>query len=174
MRQVYCDNSSTSFPKAPGLGAAVGEHIDNNGYNISRGSYPRAYAVEEAVIETKDLLCDLFHFDQNQNVVFTPGTTVSLNMILKGILKKGDHVITTSMEHNAVVRPIKQMSADGIEWDEAVCNDKGELASSRIENLLKPNTKLMIGRSWFQCLRNGLRRLMRLQPFAENMILFSP
>lgn len=144
MRQVYCDNSSTSFPKAPGLGMAVGAHIDHCGYNISRGSYPNAYNVEETVIETKDLLCDLFHFNRNQNVVFTPGATASLNMIMKGILKKGDHVITSSMEHNAVVRPIRQLLQEGVEWDEAICNEKGELTLSAVEKLIRPNTKLVL------------------------------
>jgi len=127
MRQIYCDNGSTSFPKAPGLGEIIGAHIDNTGFNISRGSYSKAYSVEESVIETKELLCNVFHFGKNRNIVFTPGATASLNMIIKGILKKGDHVITTSMEHNAVVRPLKQLITDFIEWDEARCNERGKL-----------------------------------------------
>ena len=144
MRQIYCDNSSTSFPKAPGLGSAIGEHIDHNGYNISRGNYIKAYSVEGAVMETRELLCELFRFDQSRNVVFTPGATAGLNMILKGILKKGDHVITTSMEHNAVVRPLRQLRELGVEWDEAVCSEKGELEASDVETLIKPNTKLVM------------------------------
>ncbi|HWQ77362.1 MAG TPA: aminotransferase class V-fold PLP-dependent enzyme, partial [Anaerovoracaceae bacterium] len=144
MRQIYCDNSSTSFPKAPGLGAAVGDHIDHNGYNISRGNYSKAYSLEASVLETKELLCDLFHFDHYQNVVFTPGATASLNMILKGILKKGDHVITTSMEHNAVVRPIRQLLEEGVEWDKAACDENGELDPSEIAVLIRPNTKLIL------------------------------
>lgn len=141
MRQVYCDNSSISFPKALELGALIGAHIDHKDINISQGGYQKAYGVEGAVIETKDLLCDLFHFNRNQSVVFTPGATASLNMIIKGILKKGGHIITASMEHNAVVRPIRQISVEGVEWDEAVCSDKGELALSAIERLIKSNTE---------------------------------
>lgn len=144
MRQIYCDNSSTSFPKAPGLGAAVGEHIDHNGFNISRGNYTKAYGVELAVMETRELLCSLFHFDQSSHVIFTPGATAGLNMILKGILKKGDHIITTSMEHNAVVRPLGQLRELGVQWDEVVCSERGELEPSGLEALIKPNTKLVL------------------------------
>lgn len=144
MRQVYCDNSSTSYPKAPGLGLAVGSLIDHHGYNISRGNYPNAYSVEKAVLETRDLFSEFFHLNNNQCLVFTPGATTGLNMIIKGILKKGDHIITSSMEHNAVVRPIRQLLKEGVEWDEAKCNEKGELTSLAVEKLLKPNTKMVL------------------------------
>lgn len=144
MKQIYCDNASTSFPKAPGLGAAIGEHIDRNGYNISRGNYTKAYGVEEAVIEAKELLCEVFNFNRQQNVVFTPGATAGLNMIIKGLLKQGDHIITSSMEHNSVVRPIRQLTRDGVEWDEAIGSEKGDITPSAVEKRIKPNTKLIL------------------------------
>ncbi|MEG1584323.1 MAG: aminotransferase class V-fold PLP-dependent enzyme [Anaerovorax sp.] len=144
MEKIYFDNGSTSFPKAPGLGAAMGAHIDHNGYNISRGGYSDAYSVEEIVIETKEQICRFFKGEHVRSVVFTPGATASLNMIVKGLLRRGDHVITSSVEHNAVVRPLTQLVEEGIEWDCAMCNERGELNPWEIEKLIKPNTKLVL------------------------------
>ncbi len=144
MKQVYCDNGSTSFPKAPGLGLAMGQHIEQSGYNISRGSYKGAYSLEGRVIEIRETLCEIFHFQRPQGVVFTPGATAGLNMVLKGLLKEGDHVITTSMEHNAVVRPLTQLRKLGVSWDEVTCNRQGELDPETIEPLIRSNTKLVL------------------------------
>lgn len=144
MRHVYCDNGSTSFPKAPGLGAAMGRHIDYRGYNISRGSYQDAYSVEGSVIQIREQLCHFFGFEQPGNVIFTPGATVGLNMVLKGILKSGDHVLTSSIEHNAVVRPLMQLSEQDVEWEEAPCGKNGELEPEELKKRLRPNTKLVL------------------------------
>lgn len=144
MKQIYCDNGSTSFPKAPGLGEVVGKHIDDNGYNISRGGYSKAYSLEGEILEAREAVCRLFHCDDTKNVIFTPGATIGLNMILKGFLKRGDHVITTSMEHNAVVRPLTQLEKEGVIWSEAQCNEKGRLDPHEIQKLIKPETKLIL------------------------------
>lgn len=144
MRPIYCDNGSTSFPKAPGLGNAIGRHIDYNGYNISRGGYGKAYSLEGEIIQAREAICRLFHCDDTKNVIFTPGATVGLNMILKGLLKKGDHIITTSMEHNAVVRPLAQLEQQGVLWSEAQCDEKGRLNPQEIRRLIRPETKLVL------------------------------
>ena len=144
MKQIYCDNGSTSFPKAPGLGEAIGKHIDFNGYNISRGGYRKAYSLEGEIIEAREALCRLFHCTDPKNVIFTPGATIGLNMVLKGLLKKGDHVITTSMEHNAVVRPLTQLEKEGVLWSEAQCDAQGRLNVEEIRKLIRPETKLVL------------------------------
>lgn len=144
MKQIYCDNSSTSFPKAPGLGKVVGAHLDGNGYNISRGGYGKAYALEREVMEAREELCDFFQAKQPQNVIFTPGATWGLNMVIKGILKRGDHVITTAMEHNAVVRPLTQMARAGVQWEKAPCDETGALQIDALERMIKPQTKLVL------------------------------
>ena len=103
--QIYFDNGSTSFPKAPGVAEAMFEHLKKGAYNINRGNYEGAYDVADMVLDTRELLAELFHAEDSRHVIFTPGITWSLNMFLKGFLKPGDHVLTTSMEHNAVMRP---------------------------------------------------------------------
>lgn len=144
MKQIYCDNSSTSFPKAPGIGKVIGAHLDGNGYNISRGGYGKAYALEREVMEAREELCDFFRAKQPQNVIFTPGATWGLNMVIKGILKPGDHVITTAMEHNAVVRPLTQMAKAGVQWEKAPCDETGALQIDALERMIKPQTKLVL------------------------------
>ena len=115
MKRIYFDNGSTSFPKAPGVSQAVKDLLDNGAFNINRGGYEEAYAISEQVLEAREMLCRMFDFKKPRNVVFTPSITYSLNYLIKGFLKRGDHVITSSMEHNAVIRPLVQMEELGIE-----------------------------------------------------------
>ena len=143
MEQIYCDNASTSFPKAPGLGTAIGKHIDSNGFNISRGGYGIAYRLEREILETRLMICRMFGVRDPRNIVFVPGATAGLNMLLKGVLRCGDHVITTSMEHNSVTRPLAQLATHGVIWDEAECDGRGELDKENIKALIRPETRLV-------------------------------
>ena len=143
MEQIYCDNASTSFPKAPGLGTAIGRHIDSNGFNISRGGYGIEYRLEREILETRLMICRMFGVRDPRNVVFVPGATAGLNMLLKGVLRCGDHVITTSMEHNSVTRPLTQLATHGVIWDEAVCDGRGGLDKENIKALIRPETRLV-------------------------------
>ncbi len=81
MKRVYLDNGSTSFPKAPVVSDAVKNFMDNVGTNVNRGGYEEAYAAEDIIIETREKLCKLFHFDKLRNVIFTPSITYSLNFL---------------------------------------------------------------------------------------------
>lgn len=110
---IYFDNGSTSFPKAPGVGAAMAALLENAGFNINRGGYEGAYAVADMVLDTREMLCKLFDWQDPKDVCFTGNVTQSLNLILKGFLKPGDHVVVSSMEHNAVMRPLNQLAAQG-------------------------------------------------------------
>ena len=100
MRKVYMDNSSTSFPKAPGLGEAMGEFINRSGCNVGRGGYEMAYEVGVKVLETRELISDLFGLKNAENVVFTSNVTAGINYVVQGLLHDGDHVIISAMECN--------------------------------------------------------------------------
>lgn len=141
---IYFDNASTSFPKAPGVGSAMAELITGAGFNINRGVYTGAFEVADMVLETRELLCRFLDGPAPRNVILTSGITCSINHILKGFLQPGDHVITTSMEHNAVMRPLTQLAKKGVEFDAAVANEDGTLPVERIKALKKENTKLLI------------------------------
>lgn len=137
MERIYLDNGSTSFPKAPGVGQAMAEYVDRLGVNIGRGGYQAAYDAAEAVLETREKLCRLFGFDRPEQTVFTGGVTASLNMLLKGLLRPGDRVIATSMDHNAVLRPLAQLAQEGVDVEILPCEADGSLPPERLEAALK-------------------------------------
>ena len=112
--KIYFDNGSTSWPKAPNVAEAMAELLANGAFNINRGNYEGAYEVEGIVLDTRDQLADLFHAEDSRSVIFTPGITYSLNYFIKGFLRSGDHVLISGMEHNGVMRPLKQMEANGM------------------------------------------------------------
>ena len=141
MKTIYLDNASTTFPKPESVPQAVYHYMTQMGANINRGCYDGAYDVEELVFETRQMLCDLFHGQDCKNVVFTKNVTESLNVILKGFLKPGDHVLVSAMEHNAMMRPIRQLEAQGVTFDRVPCDAQGNLLMGELETLLKPNTK---------------------------------
>ena len=144
MKDIYFDNSSTSFPKAPNVGRAMGEFIDNGAFNINRGSYEGAYEAGSAVLDTREMLKDLFNCPNSKNVVFTPSVTYSLNFFIKGFLKPGDHVLVTSVEHNAVMRPLVQMEKLGVEFDAVPCDEEGGVTADDFRAYIKENTKAII------------------------------
>ena len=144
MKDIYFDNSSTSFPKAPNVGRAMGEFIENGAFNINRGSYEGAYEAGSAVLDTREMLKDLFNCPNSKNVVFTPSVTYSLNFFIKGFLKPGDHVLVTSVEHNAVMRPLVQMKKLGVEFDAVPCDEEGGVTADDFRAYIKENTKAII------------------------------
>ena len=144
MEKIYFDNGSTSFPKAPGVGDAIRDIIEHGAYNINRGGYEGAYEVADMVLTTREQLCRLFHFSESRNVVFTPSITYSLNYVIKGLLKPGDHVIVSSMEHNGMMRPLVQMAHQGVTFDAAQADRDGVLDPQKVEDLIRPNTRAVM------------------------------
>ena len=141
MEMIYLDNASTTFPKPEAVPRAVFDYMTSQGSNINRGCYDSAYDVAEAVFETRQMLAELFHGGDCKNVVFTKNVTESLNVILKGFLKPGDHILVSAMEHNAMMRPLRQLEAAGVEFDRIPCTESGELRLEAMEALLRPNTR---------------------------------
>ena len=113
---IYLDNGATSYPKAPGVGEAMLDYVNNVGANVNRSTYATASTAAMILLDTREQLCRLFNFDDPTHVIFTPGMTAGLNMLLKGYLKAGDHVIVSSMEHNAMMRPLVQLEKEGVEY----------------------------------------------------------
>ena len=141
---IYLDNSSTSFPKAPNVGKKMAEFIENYAVNINRGSYKIAFDLEEKIFDCRNKLSRLFSCSDTKNIIFTNNITTSLNFIIKGLLKTGDHVLISSMEHNAIMRPLQQLSEQGISFSKIPCNKYGFLKLSEIKNLIQSNTKAII------------------------------
>ena len=160
MKRIYLDNTATSFPKPPEVITAISDYMGNCGSNINRGCYSDAYRTEEMVLETRELLCELFGGEDPANVIFTKNVTESLNVILKGLLRPGDHVLVSSMEHNAVMRPLRQLEKTGVSFTRLPCLEDGTLAvrcgeyspknappareASDISEYLLPNTRAIV------------------------------
>ncbi|MBR4873708.1 MAG: aminotransferase class V-fold PLP-dependent enzyme [Clostridia bacterium] len=147
---VYLDNAATTFPKPPAVLSEVNDCIRRYCGNPGRGSHPMAMAAAEQIFSCRCALSDFVGGYAPEHVIFTQNTTYAINLFLKGILKKGDHVLISDLEHNAVFRPIWKMAQDGvIEYDvfPSMCG----LASASpvricagIAKRLRPNTRLVI------------------------------
>ena len=144
MSNIYLDNASTTFPKPKCVADSVYKYMTEIGCNINRGGYENAYSVEGLVFETRELLANIFGASDCKNVVFTKNITESLNFIIKGYLKSGDHVLVSSMEHNAVMRPLVQLENSGVSFSRIPCHENGELYLGSIPSLIQPNTKAII------------------------------
>ncbi|KMZ52582.1 aminotransferase class V-fold PLP-dependent enzyme [Dorea sp. D27] len=142
--KIYFDNGSTSFPKAPGVSQAVAALLEQGAFNINRGSYEGAYEVADKVLDTRMRLARLFHAKSSRQVVFTPGITYSLNYFIKGFLKSGDHVLVSGMEHNAVMRPLRQMEVQGVTYTVVHTDEEGNVLPEDVEKAVKNNTRAVI------------------------------
>ena len=145
MKNIYLDHGATSFPKAPGVADAVYEYMTEVGANISRGTYASAISAASVVLETREMLMKLFNFNYgSEYVVFTPGVTFGLNQILRGYVQPGDHVVVSSLEHNAVMRPLVDMEKSGVTFSRIPADEDGITDPQDIEPLIRDNTSLMV------------------------------
>ncbi|QGT98651.1 Cysteine desulfurase [Candidatus Syntrophocurvum alkaliphilum] len=143
MNTIYMDNAATTYPKPESVYEAIDYFNRHMGGNPGRGSNQRSLKSGSIVVEARDALARLFNIEDSSQIAFTQNITESLNIVLKGLLKQGDHVITTSMEHNSVARPLNIMSREGIEWTQVKCEDDGSLNPEDIKKAIKNNTKLI-------------------------------
>ncbi|HQO09348.1 MAG TPA: aminotransferase class V-fold PLP-dependent enzyme [Clostridiales bacterium] len=142
---VYFDNSATSFPKPPAVVDAVVEYMTQAGGNPGRSGHRLAEEAGEIVFLARKALASFFGIKNPMNVVFGPNATDAVNTALKGILNKGDHVITTHLEHNCVMRPLNRLSGDGIiDISVADGDEIGIVSANEIGSLLKPSTKVVV------------------------------
>lgn len=144
MEQIYLDNAATTFPKPKVVADAMYEYITKCGCSLNRGDTGKAYALAERVYDIREALGRFFGLSDFQNVVFTANATESLNLLLKGFLKPGDHVLASALEHNAVMRPLVQLAEKGITFDRIPCESDGTLLTDEAERLLRPNTRLVV------------------------------
>ena len=147
-RSIYLDNAATSFPKPAVVPSAMTDFMTKVGVNIGRGSYREAYDAGAMVFDVRDRLCRFFGGEDPACVVFTMNVTMSLNMLIKGLLKPGDHVLVSSMEHNAVMRPLVQLAEAGVSFTRIPCREDGSMpvteGAPELTAYLKPNTKAVI------------------------------
>ena len=142
--RTYLDNASTTFPKPPCVAEAVFRYMTEAGTNVGRGEYAAAFDVEDMVFDLRSSLCELFGGVDPSDVVLTRNVTEAINLVLKGWLAPGDHAVVTSMEHNAVMRPLTQLAARGVTFSRAQCAQDGTLDAAEVERLIGPRTRLVV------------------------------
>lgn len=143
--KIYLDNAATTYPKPPEVYSSVLNYMMNIGANPGRGGSSSTLEASRIVYKTREAVASFFNFDKPENVIFTSNITLSLNILIKGIVKKGWHVITTSMEHNSVLRPLSSLNKKGfIELDIIPCSNEGLIDIEIFKEKIKNNTKLVI------------------------------
>jgi len=141
---IYFDNPATSWPKPPQVKEAMNRFMEEIGANPGRSGHFRSIEAARIVFETREALSVLFHVKDSSRIVFTLNATESINLALKGLLKPGDHVITSSMEHNSVMRPLRDLEKKGVELSIIPCSNEGMLAPQEVERKIRSNTRMVV------------------------------
>ena len=147
---IYLDNAATSFPKPRRVAEEQMRCVQLYGGNPGRGSHALALAAAQKIYECREGLADFFHSPNPENVIFTMNTTMALNIAIKGLVRRGDHVLISDMEHNAVFRPIYKLARDGvITYDVFKTFPTNpvrttEMICASIFEKLRPNTRMLI------------------------------
>ena len=141
---IYLDNAATTLHKPPQVIQAVVEAMQTLG-NAARGAHENSLQASRMIYDTRCALARLFGFSHPERVIFTANATESLNLALNGLFSPGDHVITTDLEHNSVLRPLYRLENRGIITLDFVPADRlGNPDYSAFENLIRPNTRAIV------------------------------
>ena len=143
-RRMYMDNAATTFPKPPGVTEAMVNFMQNIGANPGRSKHDLSLEASSIVEGTRKRLALLFNVPDPKRIVFTLNATESLNTVIYGVLKPGDHVVITQMEHNSVIRPVRHLEENGVVTvSVAPCNKMGELDIESLKKLIRDSTALV-------------------------------
>ncbi|WP_422485758.1 aminotransferase class V-fold PLP-dependent enzyme [Gudongella sp. DL1XJH-153] len=140
----YLDNAATTFPKPQEVYDEIYKAMTEYGANPGRSGHDLALKASRGIYGTRDLIANLFSVENPMNIIFTHNCTESLNIAIKGYLKPGDHVLTTSMEHNSVLRPIKHLESIGVENTIVRADSDGQIDPEKLKKAIKHNTKLIV------------------------------
>ena len=142
---IYLDNSATSFPKPREVREKMNECLKRYCANPGRSGHRMSIKISEEVYACREKISDMFNVGGAERVIFTANTTEALNLAIKGVLKRGGHVIFTSMEHNSVVRPVYKLAeTKGVDYSIANANIYGYVDSKTVEALIRDDTQLIV------------------------------
>lgn len=162
MRTVYFDNAATSYPKPPSVKNAVMNAFDKYGGNPGRGGHIYSENASQMVFDTRSIAASMFSAEP-ENVVFTQNCTHAVNLALKGIVKPGDRLVISSMEHNSVARPAYALSKKGVRVDVATVGKSDSETISNFNALISSSTKCVVSTA----ASNVTGRIMPIKEIAE-------
>jgi cysteine desulfurase family protein len=141
---IYLDNAATTFPKPDKVYQEMFDYMKTYAANPGRGAHNMSIMASTKVLETRQLIGNLFKIDDPFNIIFTSNATDSLNIAIKGILKNGDHVITTVLEHNSVLRPLNKLKKDQITTTFLDMDENGLIDLVKLKKSITKKTKAII------------------------------
>jgi len=141
---IYFDNAATSFPKPSQVVEAIHHFLTEVGASPGRSGHRASVAAARIVYRTREALAQLFNIKDPLRIVFSHNVTAALNLALKGLLRPGDHVITSSMEHNSVMRPLRSLERQGVRVSVIPCSVHGFLDPAAVEKAIAPDTRLIV------------------------------
>ena len=140
---IYMDNAATTLPKPPGVAQAITAALNSLG-NAGRGVTNASLDAARVIYDTREKLCRLFNGENPKQIVFTNNSTESLNIAIQGLIMPGDHVITTVLEHNSVLRPLFEREEAGASLTILSCDEVGNISYEEMENAITPKTKAIV------------------------------
>lgn len=140
---IYLDNAATSYPKPECVYEAVLKCMKEYGANPGRSGHRMAIEAGKTVYRCRELLSELFNIPDPMDIVFTYNATDAINLAIKGFIHSGDHIIATSMEHNAVARPLTALKTQGVDVSFVPCGSDGILNAADVEHYIRRNTRLI-------------------------------
>ena len=144
-RRVYLDNAATSYPKPAEVWESMAHYMHDIGASPGRGGYESSLDAGRLVFEAREAAAQLFRASRAERVIFTPNITYALNFAIHGLLRRGDHVVTTSMEHNSVIRPLRSAQATvAAEVTVVNCDAHGRLDPRDVRRALRPSTRMIV------------------------------
>ena len=157
---IYLDNAATSHPKPEGVIRAVNHFLREVGANPGRSGHRLSVEAAKIIFEARERVAQLFGVRDSSRVVFGQNATEAINQGLRGVLRPGDHVITSSMEHNSVMRPLRAMEKEGIEVTVIPCSSEGFLDPGEVHRSIRKTTRMVI-------LNHGSNVIGTVQPLSD-------
>lgn len=141
---IYLDHAASSFPKPEVVCRKMNEVMRRIGANPGRSGHKLALRANRIISQTREKIAELFAIPEAQSIIFTCNATEALNLGLKGLLSPGEHVITSCVEHNSVIRPLKRLEKEGVRFSQVLCSPEGHLNIRLLKKSLQRKTKLIV------------------------------
>lgn len=140
---IYLDHAATSWPKPPEVIRAMADYLERSGGNPGRAGHRLSIEAGRIVYDAREAVAELFHAPDPLRVIFTLNATHAINLALCGMLRRGDHVVTSGVEHNSVMRPLRALESKGVSFSAVPCDSDGTLDPGKVAEAMTPATRMV-------------------------------